>query len=178
MFTNLRKIEKSCGKLSNLQKVLLTTDGSMTKALEAITGKKVIVETKNRKIIKADEELAKELKVSINEPINLRVVYLKNPNSKTALIFARSWSPLYRLDERYRKDFISTDIPIGKIIQKYRIETRRVLKSIRVEKAKSEEAKVFGIKKGEKILARKYCIISGSKILILIEEKFPYSFFK
>jgi beta-ribofuranosylaminobenzene 5'-phosphate synthase len=178
MLASLRNIERNYGRLSNLQKVLLTTDGSMTRALEVITGKKVVVETKYRKIVKAGKKLAKELKVNLNEPINLRIVYLKNVNSKNALIFAKSWSPLYRLDERYRNDFTSKDIPIGKIIQKYRIETRRVLKGIWVEKAKSGEEKAFGVKKGELILVRMYYIISGSKILILIEEKFPYSSFK
>ncbi|MEM3710330.1 MAG: chorismate pyruvate-lyase family protein, partial [Nitrososphaerales archaeon] len=100
MLRAINRIEKMIGfNLSNVQKILLTTDGSITRILEVLTGKPVIIETKIKESIKADEDLAKELKIKPDEIINYRVVHLKNPNDK-ALIFARSWTPIERLSKK------------------------------------------------------------------------------
>lgn len=177
MLKAINKIEKRIGfNLSNVQRILLTTDGSITRILEVLTEKPVVIETKIKKSIEADEDLAKELKIKPGEIVNYRVVHLKNPDDK-ALIFAKSWTPMGRLSKKIKRDLTSADIPIGKILIKHKIETRREITSIETINADDEMAEVFDVKFGELMLSRYYNIIHGAKILIRINEAFPVSSF-
>ncbi len=177
MLKAINRIEERIGSnLSNVQKILLTTDGSVTRILEILTKKPIIIETKIKTSIKADENLARELRIKPDEIVNYRVVHLKNPSDK-ALIFARSWTPMERLNEKIKKDLTSLDIPIGKILFKYKIETRREITSIDVINADDEMAKAFHVESGNPMLSRYYNIIHEARVLIRINEAFPLSSF-
>ncbi|MCP8308297.1 MAG: DUF98 domain-containing protein [archaeon] len=177
MLKAINDIEKKIGfKLSDVQKILLTTDGSVTRILEVLTKKSVVIKTKIKTSIKADEDLAKDLKIKSGEIVNYRVVHLKNPDDK-ALIFARSWTPIMGLNENIKRDLTSADIPIGKILIKHKIETRREITSIKIINADDEIAEAFNIKFGDLMLSRYYNIIHEAKMLIRINEVFPVSSF-
>ncbi|MCP8322886.1 MAG: chorismate pyruvate-lyase family protein [Candidatus Methylarchaceae archaeon HK02M2] len=178
MLNSIAEIEERiCYKLSDVQKVLLTTDGSITRLLEILTGNPVIIITKIKAIISVDEELAKELKIEVREKTNYRVVYLKNTDSDRALIFARSWTPIMRLGGAIKKDLTSTDMAIGKILAKHKLETRREVISMDLLKADDMLKEAFKLKSGEHMLSRYYNIIHEAKILIRINEIFPLSSF-
>ncbi|MGQ9469194.1 MAG: chorismate pyruvate-lyase family protein [Nitrososphaerales archaeon] len=177
MLKAINNIEKRIGfKLSDVQKILLTTDGSVTRILEVLTKKPVVIETKIKTSIKANEGLAKDLKIKSGEIVNYRVVHLKNPDDR-ALIFARSWTPIMRLSENIKRDLTSADIPIGKILIKHKVETRREITSIETINSDDEMADAFNIKFGGLMLSRYYNIIHEAKILIRINEAFPISSF-
>jgi chorismate-pyruvate lyase len=178
MLRAIERIEKRIGSsLSSVQKILLTTDGSVTRTLEVLTGKPVVVATVVRTLIDADDDLAKDLKIKSGEVVNYRVVYLKNPNSDKALVFARSWTPIRGLNESIRRDLTSSDIPIGKIIISHKLETRREIESIDAIKADGQLAEAFKIRVGDSMLSRHYRVIHNERILIRIEETFPVSSF-
>ena len=63
------------------------------------------------------------------DTVNHRVVVIGNRN----LIHAVSYIPLSRLDDEFREDLIRADIPIGRILKKHRIESRREIEVIDVE---------------------------------------------
>jgi beta-ribofuranosylaminobenzene 5'-phosphate synthase len=175
MLEAIDNIEKRIGfNLSNVQKILLTTDGSVTRILEVLTKKPVVIETKVKTIIKADEDLAKALKIESGEDVNFRVVHLKNPDDR-ALVFARSWTPMKGLSNSIKRDLTSVDIPIGKILIKHKIETRREIMSIDAINADDEMVKAFDVKLGDLMLSRYYNIIHEARILIRINEVFPTS---
>ncbi len=177
MLKAIDNIEKRIGfNLSDVQKILLTTDGSVTRILEVLTKKPVVIETKVKTIIKADEDLARALKIKSGEDVNFRVVHLKNPDDR-ALIFAKSWTPMKGLNNSIKKDLTSADIPIGKILIKHKIETRREIMSIDTINADDEMVKAFDVKLGDLMLSRYYNIIHEAKILIRINEAFPISSF-
>ncbi|MCP8309569.1 MAG: DUF98 domain-containing protein [archaeon] len=177
MLKAINDIEKKIGfNLSNVQKILLTTDGSVTRILEVLTKKPVVIKTKIKTSMKADEDLARNLKIKSGEIVNYRVVHLKNPDDR-ALIFARSWTPMIGLSENVKRDLTSADIPIGKILIKHKIETRREITSIEIVNADDEIADAFNVKFGDLMLSRYYNIIHGAKILIRINEIFPISSF-
>jgi beta-ribofuranosylaminobenzene 5'-phosphate synthase len=177
MLKAIDKIEKRISfNLSNVQKILLTTDGSITRILEVLTKKPVVIETKVKTIIKADKGLARALKIKPDETVNFRVVHLKNPDDKT-LIFAKSWTPIRGLNNALKRDLTSVDIPIGKILIKHKIETRREITSIETINADDEMVKAFNVRLGDLMLSRYYNIIHEAKILIRINEIFPISSF-
>lgn len=153
--------------LDPIHKILLTTDGSITTILEAITGEKITVETVEQRIISADKEIAQQLHLQEGDQVNHRVVNLKAGNSIVA--HAVSHTPLKRLEESFREDLMKADLPIGKIIKKHRLEVRREIKWGKMEK---NELTIFD---EERVLSRNYSIIHDGEILINITEYFPYS---
>jgi beta-ribofuranosylaminobenzene 5'-phosphate synthase len=165
-------------KLSDVQKILLASDGSITRILEILTNKPVIVETVKRAVIRADEGLAEWFNVNVNSEINYRVVYLKNPHIKRALILAKSWIPLTRLNGEFFNDLTQTDVPLGKIISKHKLEVRREILNINLIAADVDAAKAFQINIKSPLLSRVYNIIHRKAVLMKISEVFPSSSFK
>jgi beta-ribofuranosylaminobenzene 5'-phosphate synthase len=173
----LNEIEARVGRLSPMQKFLLGTDGSVTQILEAITGKQVIIETREQKIITADPTTADRLGIAPGDPVNYRVVEIKTLAGGEVLIHAISHTPIGRLSPEFKDDLMKADIPVGRIIQNHRIESRREILDARVSPATAEAGRIFSLGKHEPLLSRQYRIIHGGQPLIFIEERFPYNRF-
>lgn len=172
IFDGIKEIEKTAGKLSSTQKILLTTDGSVTAILDVLKGH-VDINTLVQEFVPADEEMAKNLDIEEGETVNYRVVVIK---SNEPLIYALSLVPLKRLDNDFKEDLIRADIPIGRILKKHNIESRREIKSVYVEDVNEELSDIF--KTTSPMLIRTYNIIHHDEILIWLKETFPYSLFR
>ena len=132
---SLSKIEEKL-ILSSVQKILLATDGSITRILEAIRGGSIIVETITQELINADMETSDILDIDLGSTVNYRVVNLRD--SKKVLIRAVSHAPVERLPQEFREDIMKKDKPIGRIMAKLRIEARREIKGFKIIKADEE----------------------------------------
>ncbi|MDP3395238.1 MAG: beta-ribofuranosylaminobenzene 5'-phosphate synthase [Methanoregula sp.] len=174
---NIRDIEETVGRLSRVQKILLGTDGSVTQLLESITGHPVTVKTLVQEIVPADAETADRVDVRVGDPVNHRVVELRDNVTNEMLIYAISETPVERLSPAFKTDLLMADIPIGKIIKQHHIEARREIISARVSEATKETRRIFSICPHEPVLSRQYQIIHNHKPLIFIEEQFPYNQF-
>lgn len=168
----IKKIEKKVGKLSSAQKILLTTDGSVTTILDVLKGH-VNINTLIQEFVPADREMAQELNIEEGDSVNYRVVVIK---SETPLIYAISLVPLHRLSNDFKEDLIRADIPIGRILKKHNIESRREIKSVNVEDTPEELKEIF--QTDSPMLSRTYNIIHQDEILISLKEMFPYSLFQ
>lgn len=162
--------------LSSVQKILLTTDGSITRILEAIRGEPVTVETITQELINAEREIADVLNIDLGSTVNYRVVNLRD--SKGMLIRAISYAPVERLPPAFREDIMKKDEPIGRIMAKLRIEARREIKGFEIIKADKELSEVFGIPHGALLLKRMYNIIYQGEVLLNVTEIFPHAFFR
>ncbi|MBI5253387.1 MAG: DUF98 domain-containing protein [Euryarchaeota archaeon] len=162
--------------LSPLQKILLTTDGSVTRILEAIRGREIFVETEKQKIIKADKKIAGLLKIKEGDKVNYRAVNLRDLSG--VLIHAISYAPLKRLRKEFREDVMKRDVPIGKILAKLKLEARREIKNFGSMKADKKLSTLFGIPVNALLLKRNYNIIHNNEILLNVTEVFPYEFFR
>jgi beta-ribofuranosylaminobenzene 5'-phosphate synthase len=158
--------------------MLLGTDGSVTNLLEVITGGPVEIETLVQRVEPADEAVARELQINRGEDVNFRIVLLKKANSREALVYAVSHTPLKRLDASFKDDLTKADIPIGVILKKYRIESRRDITSTAFSSAGEEHCRAFGVFAREIMLTRSYQIIRHGQPLIAIKETFPYNSFR
>lgn len=174
MMQKLKNLEKRAA-LSPVHKILLTTDGSITRVLEALRGEEVRVETIEQRVQPASRKTAKLLNVKEGEKVNYRVVNLRD--SKAVLVHAISYAPISRLRPEFRADVMRRDMPIGRIMEKLKIEARREVKSFGIVWAKKELCKIFGIEKNALLLKRNYNIIHGRKILLNLTEIFPYEVF-
>ncbi|MCC7553711.1 MAG: DUF98 domain-containing protein [Methanobacteriaceae archaeon] len=178
--TNKRLIEKinSVEKnyntdFSNTQKILLTTDGSVTAILDVLNGK-IDLKTLEQHFEKSTKEIAKLININPGEDINYREVLMYK--DENPLIYAISYIPIKRLDGNFKSDLIRADIPIGRILKKYNIESRREVKNIQVEPSNSKLEEIF--KTDADLLTREYTIIKNGEILIWIKEIFPVNNFK
>jgi chorismate-pyruvate lyase len=168
----LKKIESKIS-LSPVHKILLITDGSVTRILEALKGEKIRIETQKQEIINADEDISELLNVRVGEEVNHRIVNLVY--SGGVLANATSYTPISRLEERFKEKILRADIPIGKILSGFKMEFRRELKELGVISADKNLAKLFEVKENSPILKRNYNIIYKKEILLNITELFDLS---
>ena len=170
-------IEEKLGlRLSPVQRILLTTDGSVTRVLEALGREPVVVETIIQEVIEADDALAGVLGVSPGEDVNYRVVNLVN--SQGVLMRAVSYAPVARLEPGFRAPIMRRDKPIGRIMAELGIEARREVTDVGTAPAGEELARVFNVPAGSVLLRRTYNIIRRGDVLLSITEMFPYAFFR
>jgi beta-ribofuranosylaminobenzene 5'-phosphate synthase len=174
----IRELEREAGRLSRVQKILLGTDGSITRILEVITGGQVRITTLFQEVIPAGKGVAEDLRIREGDPVNHRVVRIEETGKGSALIHAVSDAPMDRLPPAFREDLMRADIPIGKILARHRVEARREILDARVIPAAGEHAPLFGTFRNEPLLTRRYRIIHQGEPLMLIEEQFPYNAFQ
>ncbi|NYT07757.1 MAG: DUF98 domain-containing protein, partial [Methanomicrobiales archaeon] len=169
----IRMIEEVTGPLPPFQTVLLLTDGSVTTLLEAISGAEVCVRTVAQDVVPAGEQVAARLDIRPGDPVNHRVVELVNCTTGGILIYAVSHTPLGRLEPGFRDDLMRADIPIGKILKKHRIESRREISDIRLVSPGPDIRGRFGAGPETRFLSRTYRIIRNDLPFMAIEELFP-----
>ena len=170
----INEVENDLGKLSSAQKILLATDGSVTTILDVLKGH-INVETLVQEFREADEVQAQDLGVNKGDTINYRTVVMSH-NPDEPLIHAVSLTPVDKLTNNFKEDLLKADIPIGRILRKYNIESRREVTHIGFEKPDGELKEIF--KTDSTLLTRVYNIIYKDEILIQIKETFPYSLFR
>jgi beta-ribofuranosylaminobenzene 5'-phosphate synthase len=174
---HMQALEQEVGRLSPVQKILLSTDGSVTQMLEVITGSPVRLETRSQHVEPADAETAGVLQCREGEDVNHRVVTIRRDPSGEVLLTAVSYALVARLPPEFREDLMRADIPIGKILLRHRIEARREIREIRANPADPGTAGILGILRGEPVLSRRYEIIHRGAPLLSIREAFPYHAF-
>ena len=156
VFDKIKRLEDGFGKISGVCKILLFTGGSVTAALEALHGR-LSVKAIKQKIVKADAKTARLLNVRKGSDVNIRKILMYKDD--IPLMEALSYTAMKKAPTGFKKDLMTGNEAIGKILKKHNIETRRELLAVSADKTK-------------KLLLRKYAIISGGQILIHIEEKF------
>lgn len=140
------------------------TDGSVTFLLEIMTRREVSVVTEDQYLVEADAEMAKLLGEDEGVSVNHRTVMLVAGG--IPYVHALSLSPLDRMPEGVKQDLMRADIPIGKILRNYGMETRRDFETIRLE----DGYELFGC---DKVLSRTYRIVYQNATLMWIKESFP-----
>ena len=170
----INELEKNIGNLSSAQKILLATDGSVTTILDVLKGH-IDVKTLVQEFRDANDIQAQELGINKGETINYRAVVMSH-EPEEPLIHAISLTPVEKLDNNFKEDLLRADIPIGRILKKYNIESRREVTHIGAEEPDDELKTMFDT--DSIMLTRSYNIIYKDEVLIRIKETFPYELFK
>ena len=170
LLKKINNIEERIGKLTPQQKALLATDGSSTSLLEAFANTRIkILGAEKQRIVEADEHIARELRVNAGEELNKRCVLLSAGDR--VLVYAESHTPLSRLNADIREDILGTDMPIGKILKKHKIESRREILDIGVTSSERIRGELK-LNKEDPVLYKKYLIIHNNLPLMKIKEYF------
>lgn len=169
----LKEIEAEKGiKFSSIQKVLLTTEGSITAILDVLYGT-VSIFTLSRHFEKADSEKAKLVRINEGDEINYREVIIHRRGQP--MIYALSFIALDKCKKEAHQDVIDGEIPIGKILKKYKVESRRDINDIYIEKPNATLKELF--KTDEDFISRDYVLIENDDVVVWTKESFPISYF-
>jgi chorismate-pyruvate lyase len=179
MRTDLQKtLERSHiepSTLSTFQRILLTTDGTVTDILEAYLFEQIRVVKLSEQLVSLSHDIpAMELKQGTE--VIVRKILLQGKISRKNFIYADSIIVPERLDERFREALLETKMPIGKIWFEQRVETfKEILDSSK--EAPGEIAEHFTMQPSERLLSRTYRVVTNRKSVMMITEKFPESYF-
>lgn len=161
--------------LSCFQRILLVTDGTVTELLEQYLEEKITV-------VKLCEKIKNNISQVSNghdaftdhsdEPVLQREVLLQGQSTLNNCIYAESTIFLDNLVKNFRLDLLASSEPIGRLWEKYQIETHKTILDFGKKEAGNLAAH-FSIKPEDMIISRTYSVYSGNKIIMLITESFP-----
>lgn len=164
--------------LSLLQRILLTTDGTVGRILEQYTGESIEVvklEQSFEPAQKGQVELGlsdPELGYMGPEKVLLRRVILRGSRSGQNLIYAESTFRTEKLPTGLLERLLSTAVSIGQLLTEQRMETFREILASGQEHA-GEACTYFGLEPSDMLLFRTYRIFLSSQPVVMITEKFP-----
>jgi chorismate-pyruvate lyase len=161
--------------LSPFQRILLTTDGTLTEILEAYLFEPIQVVKLTEKITERKQEIL-PLDLKIESELIKRKVLLRGKISRRNLVYAESILVSERLKPEFRDELLKSQTPIGRLWLEHKIETFKEIVDSGKEPA-NELSNYFQIEKGDKVLFRTYCVFSNRLPIMIITEKFPESYY-
>lgn len=155
-------------RLPALQRLLLTTDGTVTTALGTVISEPVGVWLLDQELHTLDYD-DYELQLQAGCDVLLRRVLLYGSRSGTPLLLGSSRIAFGRLPNAALLALIDGDVPIGLVLRRHHIETFRAPLSIGVRPATGDAAALLG----EGLMCRRaYTIESGRLPLMVVDEQF------
>lgn len=154
--------------LSLLQKILLTTDGTVTQLLGLFTGERISVEKLEHAMVAGGPAV---LAVPATEPVLSRKILLRGSRP---YMYAHSFLVPARLPRGMHETMLQTDTPIGQLWKAAKLETYREIVDFHRENDVALAA-LFGSE--GPLLSRSYLIHAGGAPMGLIIEKFPVAWF-
>lgn len=163
-------------QLSSFQRILLTTDGTVTEILEAYLWEAIRIVKLYQDAIETDASVP-YLKIGPHSPVLIRKVILCGKSSHKNYIYAESIVARDRLDERIQRGLTETQKPVGQLMLEARLETYREILTCRLEPA-AEVGEYFDIAPGANLISRTYRVFANRQPFMLITEKFPETAFR
>lgn len=160
--------------LSSAHRMLLATDGSITRLLEAVSGHPIRAEVLRQEDVPATTVLAEQLEVPCGHLVTLRLAALWEAGRIVCM--AGSALALHRLPPVVREQLYTTSIPIGRIVVSsgVRAQRRSVSVDVAVPLAPLE---AFGPLQDPRFLVRDSRLVAEGQVIATIREYFPYEVF-
>ncbi len=137
-------------KLGPLQRIILTSNGTVTKLLEDL--------------------------MPANQQVIQRKICLQGKDSGINWLYAESIIIPERLESSFRDDLLESQIPIGNLWSKYKIETfKEILPPFK--QTAGELGQYFSIPAQKYLLGRTYRVYSRQQAVMMLTEKFPAHYF-
>lgn len=166
------------GKIPPALRMILTSDGLLTTALQSLFLGAVDVEILRQEKSVLDEEPAGFLRLEPGISSHVREVWLSSRGKK--IVFARSVIPLDGFSRGLLRTLSEKPIPLGLLLQ----ETGHPTIKDRMEVCRIEDQRPQGIpdspffSRGEPLWARRYRLNHGDKNGVYIEEIFSENAFR
>jgi chorismate-pyruvate lyase len=161
--------------LSTFQRLLLTTDGTLTDILEAYLLEEIQVVKLSEELVSITQDIL-PMQLNKGTEVIARNVLLRGRISRKNFVYAESIIVPERLDEKFREELLKTKTPLSKIWLEQRTETFKEILDSGKEPANGL-ADYFNIGPDDNMLFRTYSVFSNRKSSMMITEKFPESYF-
>lgn len=161
--------------LSTMQRILLGSDGTMTNMLEELLREELRANKLFEEIAKSPSDIP-QLALTEGEHLWQRFITLQGKSSGIHFLYAESMIAPNNLDYEFAEKLISSDTPIGKIWELFKVETYKSLVSWGVEAA-GDVASYFDISPEQLLLYRTYRVFSQRRPVMRVTEKFPREWF-
>lgn len=157
-------------------RVLLVTDGTVTKSLEAYFGEPIDVDVLLHVEMKSERPYP-AINVMPDDQILRRCVTLRGRLTRAVYAFAESIVVITAVSQKIRAKLIEGRKGIGELLREGGLETYSELLSLRRAEA-HEWAHHLALEKSAGVAVRKYVISCAGRASIEIEEVFPESRFQ
>lgn len=162
-------------RLSTFQRIILTTDGTLTEILEAYLDEKIRVIKLSEGVVSIVKD-NRALEIKVGSQVIERRVLLQGKISHRNWIYAESVIVPERLDELHRERLLRSQESIGRLWLEHRVETfKEIIDSAR--ESAGEVAQHFDIDPETRLFSRTYRVFSNRKPVMTITEKFPETYF-
>ena len=172
---SLKKSHIEPSSLSTFQRILLTTDGTVTEMLEAYSLEQINVVKLAEGLVSTVKEIP-VLELKRGTQVIERKILLQGKISRKNYLYAESIIVPERLDERFQDALLKSQTPIGKLWLQYKVETFKEI----VDTGKEPTGKLadyFLVEKEDKMLFRTYRVFNNRQPVMMITEKFPEKLF-
>jgi len=146
-------------------RLLLVSDGTVMTMLEQITGELIVTAQLDQSLTTVDQET--ESLMSPSGGLVTRLTNLVGAATGTIYIRAKSVLSMSAMPSAVRADLLETDVPIGRVLRKHRIESFREILWVHVPEHP------FPLTP-----SRRYLIFIGGIPALLIEESFTADCFR
>jgi chorismate-pyruvate lyase len=172
---SLNRNHISPSDLSTFQRILLTTDGTVTDILEAYLFEQIRVVKLSEHLVSLAHEIP-SMDLKEGTEVIVRKILLQGKISRKNVIYAESIIVPEKLEEKFRKALLETKVPIGKIWFEQKVETFKEILDSQKELA-GDLADYFNIERSDEMLSRTYRVVTNRQTVMTITEKFPESYF-
>ena len=163
-------------KLSTLQRIVLTTDGTLTEILEAYLFEKIRIVKLSEGTVSITQDIP-PLAIEQGSEVIERKVLLQGKISRKNFIYAESVLVTDRLDEKFKNELLYSKTPLGRLWLEHKLETFKEIIDTAEETAEKLLA-YFPLQPEDKIFSRTYRVFSQRQPIMTITEKFPASYFQ
>jgi len=157
--------------LNAIQRILLTTDGTVTDMLEAYFQEQMQVVVLAQELLDSPESIH-ELDLDPGQPILRREILLRGKLSGRTVLHAESVIVPGRLSERLRIGLMEKQQPIGQLLLADRLETFREI-VLCTRRMVGSLARHFHLYETTPLLSRTYVIRLERQGIMRITENFP-----
>ena len=159
--------------LSPILRVLLVTDGTVTKTLEAYFGEAIEVDVLEH-AERTSEAPYPQIDIAVGDHILHRFVRLIGKVTRRVYAVAESVAVLEHISQQIRRKLLEEHKGIGELLREGRLETYRELLTANMTAA-SGWAEHLQVAATENVVTRDYRIYQGGRAVLLIREIFPES---
>jgi len=159
--------------LSPILRVLLVTDGTVTRTLEAYFGEAIAVDVLEHAEITSESPYP-QIEIAAGDHVLHRYVRLLGRNTRRVYAVAESVAVLEHISQQMRRQLIQEQKGIGELLREGRLETYRELLTADLTTA-SRWAEHLNVAATEGVVTREYRIYQGGRAVLLIREIFPES---
>lgn len=173
---SLTKSELDLSGLSPFQRILLTTDGTVTEILEAQLWEPIRLIRLFQEKTNAERDIP-YLQIKRGTEIIIRKILLQGESTQNNYIYAETIIVPENLDQHLRDGLLFTEKPLGRLMIEAKTETFREILICKREAAE-ELGHYFDRPPESTLISRTYRIFSNQIPIMLITEKFPETAFK